>query len=328
MGWNDHLDDSPDFERLPPEAYDSAFGADGSFDPNDLWLKSADPELQEIAMRLWFQSRYCDPAMDTPYNGGEGGYLFIHGGPFDPADEIPARFSGIVDDSLIENVVDALHGDVGDEWAPIQRDPPDGYDERFGLYLEVRNEPLARLRNRLQQAQQVLTLQGPDDVRSLAERMVFSAAIGTLESFLWETAHYWIENDEGALRDFVTKLPQFRDEKIKLGDIFARHAGLKAHVKGYLQNLVWHRFDKVIPLFRDGLGIDLPSVASFNNAMTKRHDIVHRSGHDKDGNSVSVTREEIDELCASIERFAVQVDTQLAKRGTTNMADDIGVAGL
>jgi len=30
--------------------------------------------------------------MDTPYNGAEGGYLYIHGGPYTAEDELYRRF--------------------------------------------------------------------------------------------------------------------------------------------------------------------------------------------------------------------------------------------
>lgn len=320
MGWNDHMDDS-ELENLPPEAYGNVFDSDGPFDPDDFWLKGAEPEQQLIAMREWFLARYCDPAEETPYDGREGGYQFVDGGPFDPGDELPTRFSGIVDDELIQEVVSEMYGRVGDQWAPIRNDHFDDYDERFDFYLRSRSEPMGRLRERLRQSQQVMTLQGDSEAKALAEKLVFGSAISALESFLWETVQYWIENDDQALNDFVTKLPVFRDEQMKLGEIFKRQQGLKAHVKGYLQNLVWHRWDKVVPLFRDGLGIKMPSTRLFQEALEKRHDIVHRSGHNKDGLAIEVTAEEIRDLCLKLEAFAVEINRNLATRGNSNLSD-------
>lgn len=57
--------------------------------------------------------------METPYNGREGGYLFIHGGPYDPSEELQQRFSGVVPDVFIDGVVQELYEEVGDMWAPI-----------------------------------------------------------------------------------------------------------------------------------------------------------------------------------------------------------------
>jgi hypothetical protein len=67
MGHNDHMDEYR--PELPPEAgKNSHLG----FEPDDHWLATADPELQREAMRIWFVTRYWDPANDTPYNGQEG----------------------------------------------------------------------------------------------------------------------------------------------------------------------------------------------------------------------------------------------------------------
>lgn len=315
MGWNDHIDDS-ELGNLPPEAF-SPFDVDGPFDPQDHWLETADEEEQRIAMREWFLARFCDPAIETPYNGREGGYIFINGGPYDPADEIFHRFSGIVNDDVIQEVVHDLYTEVGNQWAPIRDDFPSDFDfdERFDLQLLTSNEPLDKLKARLQHARLVLTLEGDEVAKSLAEKLVFGGTVAALEAFLWETVDYWVEHDERALHDIVTRIPALKDQPMKLGDIFKQHAGLKEHVKGYLQNLVWHRWDRVAPLFKTGLGIEPPSFKPFEEALVKRHHIVHRSGHDKTGKPILVTKEEIGSLCEMIEAFATEIHAKLAPRG-------------
>jgi hypothetical protein len=83
-----------------------------AFVPNDLWLKKAEPEHQVIAMREWFLSRYCDPAIETPYIC-KAGDQYIHGGPYSPSEELYGRFVGIVSDAVIAEVVHELEMDVG-----------------------------------------------------------------------------------------------------------------------------------------------------------------------------------------------------------------------
>lgn len=34
-------------------------------------------------MVSWFQERYKDPANGVPFNSAEGGYQYVHGGPYD-----------------------------------------------------------------------------------------------------------------------------------------------------------------------------------------------------------------------------------------------------
>ena len=324
MDFDDPYGDS-DISNLPPEAWAKSCDPSQSFEPDDFWLRHATPEQQAVAMRAWFLSRYCDPAHETPYNGREGGHLFVNGGPYNPADELSERFSGIVDDELIEEVVGEFHSGVGDQWAPLRWGALDDYDEDFGLEVIARAQPLTNLNDRLRQAKAVLNLAGDPQAKQLAERLVFGAAIAALETFLWEVAHYLIDSDEDVLRDVVTKLPVFAQEQIKLGDLFKRLEGLKSHVMAYLQNLVWHRWDQVVPLYKVGLGIQLPSMKPFEAALVKRHDIVHRSGHDKSGNPITVTAQEIDELCTEIEKLAKSVDASLqAKYAPDPPLDDPG----
>lgn len=304
-------DDRPDLPQIAGHMTESGF------EPDDSWLCGADWRLQHEAMRQWFLTRFEDPAQNTPYNGAEGGYLYIHGGPCTAEDELYKRFASVVKepDEYIRRVIDDVESEGLTEWAPIRHEREDEYDDRFALSIHVGSEPLRRLRERLQQAKQVLTLTGDANAMTLAQNLVFASAISTVEAFLYEVAYFWIDTDEKALRSVVTQLSEFRDEKIKLGDMFDRLKGLKAHVKGRLQAIVWHRWDQVAQIYRAALDVRLPSVAALDKALLKRHDIVHRSGHDKEGRPVTITREDIDELCTAIEEFAAELDGRIDARG-------------
>jgi hypothetical protein len=150
MGRNDHMGDD-ELGNLPPEAF-SPWDVDGPFDPQDHWLRTAKRDHQVIALRSWFLERFCDPAHNTPYESAEGGYQFIHGGPYDPADVLPDRFGAIVEDDVIEEVVGELYEQVGHQWAPLASRVPDDYDEDYGVTVETPDQPLAKLRNRLTQS--------------------------------------------------------------------------------------------------------------------------------------------------------------------------------
>lgn len=131
-----------ELSNLPPEAF-SPFDPDGDdpFDLQDRWLSTAAKDDQLTAMREWFLARYCDPAHETSYNGSEGGYQFIHGGPYDPADILPRRFSRIVDDNIIQEVIDELHSEVGDKWAPVHHVPQSESAEDHDVSVDERHDP-------------------------------------------------------------------------------------------------------------------------------------------------------------------------------------------
>jgi Txe/YoeB family toxin of Txe-Axe toxin-antitoxin module len=326
MGWNDDLDDN-EISNLPEEA---ATFIDGIVEVNDEWLEGAGKEDQLVAMRGWFESRYCDPAIETPYIGREGGYIFIHGGPYDPAELLHERFEAKVEAETIDELVHDLHMEVGDQWAPIRHFDPNDYDEVFGIEVSAADEPLVKLKKRMVEIDELLALQGGENPVKLAQRMAFSAAIAALESYLWETMVYWVDADEDTVKNIVTLIPEFKEATIKLGDIFSKYENLKNDIKGHLQNIVWHNWRKVVPLIKAGLGIKPPSFAQFDSAILKRHDIVHRSGHTQTGVEVVVTADEIRTLCEQITTFATAISDAIAERnrddGTVKPgADDLAV---
>ena len=295
-------EDEVEFEDLPDAAFTQQTPP-CEFD--DDWLRQASKQQRMAAMRGWFGSRFCDPAHDTPYNGREGGFQFIHGGPYDPADELDVRFSGLFDDDLIQEVVDEFHSEVGDQWAPTRafQDDFDDYDERWELELQSADAPLLRLRDRLDGGMAVLRLTGDPLAKHLAAQLVFSAAIGALESFLWETVDYWVSYNDDVLRRVVTKIDALGTRQLKLGDIFTRQDALKVEVKGYLQRLVWHNWDKVAPLFHKGLDVKIPNLRQFDDALDIRHHVVHRSGQDHNGQTISISPLDIEVLSALVLAF-------------------------
>lgn len=311
MGWNDRMDEWS-ATNVPPRAV--ASGPGQILDIDDEWLTKAEISEQIEAMKAWFLARYCDPAEETPYNGREGGYMFVHGGPYDPREEISERFSGLASERAIKAITADLLSQVGDSWAPLHWGHEDEYDEAFDVELTAADQPMKKLYERTFEISGLLGLTGSEQAQKLAERMAFSAAIAALESFLYETMLYWVEADEATVQNVVTGLPEFKEMKINLGDIFSKLDSLKTDIKGYLQNIVWHNWKKVVPLMRIGLKIQTPSFSQFDVALLKRHDIVHRSGHTKDGEEVVVTKDEITHLCAEITAFAAAINEAINNR--------------
>ncbi|WP_289118345.1 PIN domain-containing protein [uncultured Idiomarina sp.] len=75
-------------------------------------------------LKAWFFSNYEDPAHSCPYETKEGGYQYIWGGPYDAREEIENEYSGVVSDSVIDEVVDDLESECL-EWSGV----PDEYPE-------------------------------------------------------------------------------------------------------------------------------------------------------------------------------------------------------
>lgn len=66
----------------------------------------------------WFGGRFEDPAVETPYSSREGGYRYVHGGPYNASDELWNEFGGIAKEEDIEAAVAEIEADGTVEWAP------------------------------------------------------------------------------------------------------------------------------------------------------------------------------------------------------------------
>ena len=99
---------------LPPEAGDVNAPR---FEPNDDWLRDAPPDLQKTAMWRWFATRYEDPKAAVPHDD-QGNYVFTEGrGPCFVDETLHERFDAFVPEGVVEELVQSLPQESGNEWA-------------------------------------------------------------------------------------------------------------------------------------------------------------------------------------------------------------------
>lgn len=107
-------------------------------------LEGLDAEGRIEAMVTWFFENFEDPAHETPYDGREGGYQYIWGGPHEAADYIYDHFPEATEEEHSE-AIERIDAD-GPYWAPAGHRvlPPDeDFDERPAPSLEERLTALA-----------------------------------------------------------------------------------------------------------------------------------------------------------------------------------------
>ncbi|MBE0623318.1 MAG: hypothetical protein IH606_00775 [Burkholderiales bacterium] len=92
MNWNNRIDD--EIGNLPPDAFGQY---DEPIEVDDQWLRTADRKDQLSAMRAWFIARYSDPA-----------------------NVLESRFSGIVHDGAIRELVEEIRSKRDDLCAPVK----------------------------------------------------------------------------------------------------------------------------------------------------------------------------------------------------------------
>ena len=110
-------------------------GSDSSAASSELIGLSS--EEQVAHMVDWFRRMYEHPVNQTPYDGEDGKYVYVWGGPFDARDELLDEFDGLVSDEAIQAAVSEVEREGTSEWAPTDWNPKhrggpdDDEDERL-----------------------------------------------------------------------------------------------------------------------------------------------------------------------------------------------------
>ncbi|WP_434721376.1 hypothetical protein [Mesorhizobium sp. RIZ17] len=118
------------FELTPPPESDDPPGSSQRYyaEDDDFGITAAElanltADRQVPYLTFWFLGYHEDPAHETPYNGREGGYLYVHGGPYNADDELATEFGGFASDEAIELAVEEIQADGIYDWAPTSAHP-------------------------------------------------------------------------------------------------------------------------------------------------------------------------------------------------------------
>jgi hypothetical protein len=281
-------------------------------------LRNSDRETQIEAMKTWFYARYEDPAENTPYVGSEGGYQFIHGGPYDPREVLEGEFSEIVPDNVMEDFAGELERSAS-EWAP--RDS--GYDNdlfdsitQFTEHYRAFSEVLANTRVLAQE-------EVPFPQQQHLYRLLYVSAIIAFETYLSDNFISNVCTNEASLRKFVETDRHFSKENISIRDIFKRTDTIEDDVKKYLLDLVWHRIADASRMFLETLNVRFPDDLDFlKNAIRIRHDIVHRGGRNKDGRYHQITKDDIQKVAQAVDDAVWWIERQMNPEAVRLPDDD------
>lgn len=149
-----------------------------------------------------------------------------------------------------------------------------------------------------------------EPTRSLLYRNLFANVISCLEAYLSDTAISRIKNSPYYKRRFVENSEAFKKQSLPLSTIYSRMEQMDNLIMQRLKDIIYHNLDVVKPLYRDTFEIDLGDLSYLMKAIQKRHDIVHRNGKDKEGNRLSINKEDVKELIEKVSDFIQNIETQ------------------
>ncbi len=279
-------------------------------------LAKLPPEEQRAFMRTWFFQNYEDPAERTPYEGREGGYIYIWGGPYDAHEELGAEFGGIVPEAVIEELVGDLES-YCTEWTSAEK--PEDYDQGVVDDIAAITSFHANFQVAISDIHELLETNVSKTAEKALRRLLYVNVITAMETYLSDAFISTVVPDPELMRRFVEINPTFRDRKIKLSDVYKEMERIEKLAKSDLRDIVWHNLKRVKPLYKGTLEITFPDdLEAIFQAVGVRHDLVHRNGKTKDGEEIDISKGAITNLIDEIEKFVSHVDAQLPKEENGN----------
>lgn len=274
-------------------------------------LARASQEVQIDVMRTWFFQNFEDPVESTPYESAEGGYLFVYGGPYDANNELQSEFAHIVPYEVIETLVDELN-ETSVEWAPNSNRLTHDFDDYLFEASAATSRHHEAFENSILNIKRLMEVKGIEaaDYQAFL-RMLYTGVITALETYLSDRFISSVDSDPAIQRKFVETTPDFEEKTVRLADIFQVQEKIGETVKAHLTSVVWHRLEKVMPMYRDTFSIRFPSeLGELFRAIKIRHDLVHRNGKTREGKEHILNERQIAVLIEHVESFIASVESQ------------------
>ncbi|WP_289288004.1 hypothetical protein [uncultured Duncaniella sp.] len=202
---------------------------------------------------------------------------------------------GEIDDIEDEDLIDVNQHFPEEDW--------DDIDENFfNHYINPHVKDLDDSLNHLDEL--------PDTTKNIIYRNFFANVISCMEAYLSDTAIRKIMHSDDYKKKFVKSSPHFNNLRIKGSNIYEYYAKLDTTIQFQLREIIYHKLEVVKKLYKSTFNVDLGDIGTLMKAIQKRHDIVHRNGHDKNGNVVEVTKADVQQLILDVSNFINHIENQ------------------
>ncbi|EHH1283701.1 hypothetical protein J7G19_004715 [Vibrio parahaemolyticus] len=149
--------------------------------------------------------------------------------------------------------------------------------------------------------------------------MLYGHTVASVEAYLASTFIHRVSNSDKLIRRLVETDPVFSEKTFTMKEIYKKHEGLKLTVAEYLKKLIFHRLDKIKPMYKSVLDCDFGDISWLFSAVKVRHDCVHRAGLDINGNKVNITAESIVDLVNNSRDLVQRIEYEMQQK----FVDDI-----
>jgi hypothetical protein len=145
--------------------------------------------------------------------------------------------------------------------------------------------------------------------RPCLHRVLFVNVITVLECYLADFFISRISSDKNLLRKLIETTPQFQEHKVSVSEVFETMETMDQRAHRFLASQIWHRLDRVKPLYERVLKIVFPpDMKVLIEAIRVRHELVHRNGKKEDGTQREITEMDIRNTIRAAEELVTHIE--------------------
>lgn len=152
---------------------------------------------------------------------------------------------------------------------------------------------------------------GDDELDGVLYKQIWVSVITVMETYLSDALINTVLNYEFFKKKFVMNFEKFSKRKFELNKLYKIEENIEDIIKSELSEIMYHNLPKLNGIYRDTLGVEFGDFERIQLAVLKRHDIVHRNGADKEGNTINIRFDEVEELIAEMDEFISRIDEHL-----------------
>ena len=285
-------------------------------------LKYISKENQLEVMRNWFFANFEDPANSCPYDGKEGGYAYIYGGPYDASEELQAMFDQYVKFEYIEELVDELQMQCFD-WSGNSNNVDDWYDDDIYDAVTSSGKPYIKFIDNIDKIKALAKDKTEQQQKDHLLSLLYTNVITALETLYVELFINSIEKDDVYIADCIEKgKTEFKVSKeiaalpFKGEPIEKIREELIKSIKEHLISASWHSTKKIIDRYKATFDIKVQKdwpIEAIELATLNRNHLVHRGGKDKEGKPVVITDQTLEALIEDASNLADALYNSLNK---------------
>lgn len=151
------------------------------------------------------------------------------------------------------------------------------------------------------------------DLSITLKKHVYIGFFSAMEVFLCDICQCFISRKDEYYTNYLNAHPSFKDEKIKVCNIFQEYNTIKDKISERIQGTLYHNLWLVKDVFEKTFNITFPSIDGLLSFIQIRHDLVHRNGRTIKGEAVIIDGKKLESLFFEISNLVTNLMGEFRK---------------